>query len=134
VASFVVTAETMRTARGLIALRREDGEVVCERCVVADRVLSRMKGLLGRSKLPAGSGLLIRRAPSIHTFFMRFPIDAVFLSRDGEVLKVAERVKPWRVRAARGARDVLELCAGEAASRGIAVGDRLEATEIASRT
>lgn len=123
----------MRSARGVVALRRENGEIVCERCVVADRMLSRMKGLLGKSKLPAGDGLLIRRAASIHTFFMRFAIDAVFLSSDGEVLKVAEHVKPWRVQAARRARDVLELGAGEAARRRIVVGDRLEAMELARR-
>ena len=123
----------MRSARGVVALRRENGEIVCERCVVADRMLSRMKGLLGKSKLPTGDGLLIRRASSIHTFFMRFAIDAVFLSSDGEVLKVAEHVKPWRVQAARRARDVLELGAGEAARRRIVVGDRLEAMELARR-
>jgi hypothetical protein len=91
-----------------------------------------MKGLLGRSSLPPGEGLLIRPAPSIHTFFMRFPIDAVFISREGEVLKVASRVKPWRTRSCRRAYAVLELSAGEAERRHIAVGDRIEAAECRS--
>jgi hypothetical protein len=88
-----------------------------------------MKGLLGRRSLRAGEGLLIRPAPSIHTFFMRFAIDAVFLGRDGDVLKVADNVKPWRARSCRGARAVLELAAGEAKRHGISRGDRLAVAE-----
>ena len=84
-----------------------------------------MRGLLGRSGLESGEGLLLRPASSVHTFFMRFAIDVVFLGRDGEVLKVAKRVPPWRTAAARGAKAVVELAAGEAGRRGIRVGERL---------
>jgi uncharacterized membrane protein (UPF0127 family) len=115
-------------ARGNVSLHAGD-RVVCERCTVADRMLPRMKGLLGRKSLEPGEGMLIRPAPSIHTFFMRFPIDAVFLSKDGEVLKVASNVQPWRIRSCRGAHSVLELAAGEARRRGIAAGQRLEASQ-----
>jgi uncharacterized protein len=108
-----------------VAVVGDDGTAVCERCTVADRMLPRMKGLLGRRQLPAGEGMLIRPAPSIHTFFMRFPIDAVFLARDGEVLKVSSNVKPWRARSCRRAHSVLELAAGEAERRSVARGDRL---------
>lgn len=117
----------LRQARRTVALSRADGRVVCERCTVADKMLPRMKGLLGRKSLPPGEGMLIRPAPSIHTFFMRFPIDAVFLSRSGEVLKLADNVPAWRTRSCRRAHSVLELAAGEAARHGIAVGDRLTA-------
>jgi uncharacterized protein len=103
-----------------------DGEVVCDRCLVADSMFVRMRGLLGRRGLASGEGLLLRPAPSIHTFFMRFPIDVVFLARDGEVVKVVSAVKPWRTAAARGARSALELAAGEAERRGIRVGTRLD--------
>jgi uncharacterized protein len=109
-----------------------DQSTVCERCLVADRMLPRMKGLLGRRKLSSGEGMVIRPAPSIHTFFMRFPIDAVFLARDGEVLKIADDVKPWRIRSARRAHAVLELPAGEARRRSVSAGDRLVFTEAAS--
>jgi uncharacterized protein len=112
-------------ARGIVTLLRADGTVACERCTVAHRMLPRMIGLLGKRGLDPGEGLLIRPAPSVHTFFMRFPIDVVFLSRQGEVLKVAERVRPWRARSCRHSYAVLELAAGEAGRRGIAVGDRL---------
>jgi uncharacterized membrane protein (UPF0127 family) len=102
-----------------------DGGIVCGRCLVADSPFLRMRGLLGRSGLGADEGVLLRPAGSIHTFFMRFAIDAIFLDREGRVVRVAESMPPWRAVAARGARAVLELRAGEAARRGVAVGDVL---------
>jgi uncharacterized membrane protein (UPF0127 family) len=84
-----------------------------------------MLGLLGRTDLPADEGVLLRPASSIHTAFMRFAIDAVFLDRELRVVRVAEHVPPWRVAAARGSRAVLELRAGEAARRGLEPGDLL---------
>jgi uncharacterized protein len=119
------------TARGIVALRNADGFTVCDACVVADRMWTRMKGLLGKRELASGEGMLIRPTSSIHTFFMRFPIDAVFLSRDGEVLKVKANVGAWRARFCRGAHSVLELPAGEAARREIAPGDQLEFRKLA---
>jgi uncharacterized membrane protein (UPF0127 family) len=102
------------------------GSIVCERCLVAERMLARMRGLLGRRSLTEGEGLLLRRTGSIHTCFMRFPIDAVFLGRELEVLAVVANVKPWRVAGRLRARNVLELAAGAASSAGICAGDRLE--------
>jgi uncharacterized protein len=93
---------------------------------IADRPLARMRGLMWRGGLPAGEGLLIRPAPSIHTAFMRFPIDAVFLDRSLQVLAVVECLRPWRTASKRSARAVLELPAGESSRRGLCVGDRLE--------
>jgi uncharacterized membrane protein (UPF0127 family) len=76
--------------------------------------------------LARGEGLLIRRTSSVHTFFMRFVIDVVFLDRSGGVVKLVSHLRPWRVALARGGRDALELRAGEAERRGIYTGDRLE--------
>ena len=112
-------------------LLASDGTVVCERCVVADNFLTRLRGLLGRRELPRDEGLLINPTSSIHTWFMRFPIDVVFLDRDLGVVGVAADVRPWRLRWRRGARQVLELAAGEAAARGIEAGDRLTLAERA---
>jgi len=92
---------------------------------VADSIRTRAKGLLGRSGLGPDEALLLRPASSVHTAFMRFPIDVVFLDRDLNVLEVVEAVPPWRVKARRGARAVLELAADEAARQGIAPGDTL---------
>ena len=98
---------------------------MCERCVLADTALARMKGLLGRKALPSGEGILLRPASSVHTAFMRFPIDAVFLDRELRVLEVAENLRPWRTAARRKAHAVLELPAGESDRRGLSPGDRL---------
>jgi len=108
-----------------VALRREDGSIVCERCVLADTALARMRGLLGRRELPSGEGILLKPASSVHMAFMRFPIDAVFLDRDLRVIKVASDLRPWRAAGTRGAKAVLEIPAGEAGRRGLTVGDRL---------
>ena len=105
-----------------IALANDDGTVVCERCLLAETPLARMRGLLGRSSLPAGEGLLLRPAASIHMAFMRFPIDAVFLDSADRVVKVVAELKPWRMAGCRGARAVLELPAGEASRRGLVPG------------
>jgi uncharacterized membrane protein (UPF0127 family) len=107
-------------------LRRQDGTIVCDRCTVADNPLRRMKGLLGRDGLESGEGLLLRPASSVHTYFMRFAIDVVFLDDALVVVGVSDSVVPWRARSQRGAKAVLELPAGESARRGLAVGDRLE--------
>jgi uncharacterized membrane protein (UPF0127 family) len=107
-------------------LRRSDGTIVCERCFLADRALARMKGLLGRRELPAGEGMLLKPCNSIQMYFMRFAIDAIFLDRDGIVLKIAADLKPWRMAGARRARSVIELAAGEARRRGISVGEVIE--------
>jgi uncharacterized membrane protein (UPF0127 family) len=93
--------------------------------MLAETAFARMRGLLGRSELALGEGLLIRPAPSIHTFFMRFPIDAVFLDAELRVLAVKGDIRPWRAVAQRGARAVLELPAGESRRRGIREGERL---------
>ncbi len=110
-----------------LTLKRENGDVVCDRCVVAASPFSRMKGLLGRSELRPGEGLLLRPASAIHTFFMRFPIDAVFLDRDWRVVGIAGDVAPWRTAGRKGAKAVLELPAGESARRGLRPGDLLVA-------
>ena len=110
-----------------VTLRRENGEVVVDECVVADSPVSRLRGLLGRSGLRSGEGLLLRPASAIHTCFMRFPIDAVFLDDGMRVLRISDEIRPWRAASRRGAHAVLELPAGESARRGLEVGDRLEA-------
>jgi uncharacterized protein len=103
--------------------------VVCPGLSVADTATSRMKGLLGRSSLPAGEGLLLRPAGSVHTAFMQFPIDVVFLDAQMKVLRVEANLRPWRLAAERGAKAVIELPAGTAEGMGLAVGMTLELAE-----
>ena len=97
---------------------------------MAESGLARMRGLLGRVELPAGSGMLIDASPSVHMFFMRFAIDVVFVDRDRKVVRVVEQLRPWRVARARRAAAALELSAGAAASAGVHVGDTLVFEDI----
>ena len=104
------------------------GETVVERCFVADKPWSRMRGLLGRRTLPAGEGILLRPATSVHMFFMAFAIDVVWLDRDLQVLGVTSDLRPWRMAGRRGARCALELAAGECERRDVRPGERLRMT------
>jgi uncharacterized protein len=106
-------------------LMRQDGDPVCERCLLAETPLTRLKGLLGRRGLEQGEGLLLRPAASVHTFFMRFAIDAVWVDRELNVLKVSHDVVLWRTAACKGAKRVVELAAGEARRMGVEAGDKL---------
>lgn len=109
----------------VVAIRRQDGNVLCERCTVAETTLRRMRGLLGHRSLGPNEGLLLRPAPAIQTWFLRFPIDAVLLDRDLGVIAVREHMRPFRTASHHRARSVLELAAGEVERHGIAVGERL---------
>ena len=105
---------------------RLGSEIVTQHLEVADRMLSRMRGLLGRRSLASDQGLWITPCPSIHMMFMRFPIDAVFLDDDLTVVRVHSDVRPWGMaRGGRHAKSVLELPAGKAVSCNISIGDRL---------
>ena len=87
---------------------------------------SRMVGLLAHASLPAGEGLLLAPAWSIHTWFMRIPIDVVFLDADDRVLRVFPALPAWRlVSGTRAARTVLEFGAGTLARTPLAPGDRV---------
>ncbi len=110
------------------------GNTVCERALIADRPVARMRGLLGRRSLAAGEGLLLRPASSVHTGFMRFPIDVLFLDGTLRVMKVTESLPPWRAAGARRGRSVIELAAGESTRRAVSVGDRLGVLEIGDRS
>jgi uncharacterized protein len=114
--------------------RGTDGAVVCEWCEIPESSFGRMRGLLGRSGLEPGTGMLIDAAPSVHMFFMRFPIDVVFLDRDRTVLRIVHGLRPWRVAGARRAVAALELPAGGAAEAGLKEGDVLALEELETPT
>jgi uncharacterized membrane protein (UPF0127 family) len=107
------------------SLQRQDGRVVCEHLLVAARPHQRMRGLLGRASLAEDEGILLRPAGSVHTFFMRFAIDVIFLDSDDVVIGIAPELAPWRTAGRKGAKAVVELAGGECARRGIAPGDKL---------
>jgi uncharacterized membrane protein (UPF0127 family) len=86
---------------------------------------SRRRGLLGRDAMAEGTALIIAPCNSIHTWFMRFPIDVIFARKDGTVVKACEAVPAWRMRAALRAHSTIELPAGALRSCHVAPGDRL---------
>jgi hypothetical protein len=113
--------ETLLTVRNLTRQT-----VLATELEVADTGKKRNKGLLGRDGLRPGGGLWIIPCESVHTFFMRFPIDLVYLDRRHRVRKVRGAVGPWRVSACLSAHSILELPAGIAISSQTQKGDVLE--------
>jgi len=100
--------------------------VVAERAELATGFFTRLRGLLGRKGLDAGCGMVIRPTDSIHTFFMAFSIDVVFLDKSGQVIKLMEDMKPGRVSPlVRHSKTVVELPVGTIARAQIVPGDRL---------
>ena len=103
------------------------------RATVADGFFSRMRGLLGRSALPQGEGLVIVPCKSVHAAFMRFPIDVLFLDRSG-VVRHAMQLMPWRFSpVVPAAHLVLELPYGTIAAAATAPGDVIRMVPEASR-
>jgi uncharacterized membrane protein (UPF0127 family) len=80
---------------------------------------SRRRGLLGLDRMPDGQGLVIAPCYSIHTWFMRFPIDLLFVKKTGEIVKRRDSVPPWRMAIGWSAYAVIELAGGslDAATR-----------------
>ena len=93
---------------------------------VADTSEKRRTGLLKHQGLEPGEGLWIRPCESVHTFFMKFPIDLVYLDRKRTVRKVRHAVRPWRMSACLSAHSIIELPAGVARASGTVAGDQLE--------
>ena len=101
------------------------GQVLVEHLELAVDSATRRKGLLGRDGLAPGAGLVIAPSNAVHTFFMRFPIDIVFVTRAGHVVKVRSSVGPRRMAGVFRGFAVVEMAAGTAARVGMTAGDRL---------
>jgi uncharacterized membrane protein (UPF0127 family) len=109
------------------AINRTRNRVLVEEGMIAQKMWERMRGLLGHAPLKPSEGLLLAGEKAIHSFGMRFEIDALFLDRNGRVVFAMETMRPlraspfvWR------ARDVLELPAGKIQETGTAIGDQIE--------
>ncbi|OQA24667.1 MAG: hypothetical protein BWY59_02105 [Verrucomicrobia bacterium ADurb.Bin345] len=108
-------------------LKKADGCVLLQNLQVAESFSEKLKGLLGRAGLGRDEGLVLPDCSSIHTFFMRFALDIVFVSKDWRVTEVVHGVSPGnavRAKAPEG-RHTLELGEGRAHELAIAVGDQL---------
>jgi len=112
-----------------MVLKLSNGVILAGEVTVAKSCASRLRGLLGKKGMSAGEALVIKPCCQIHTFFMGFDIDVVFLDRQGRVLQVLENMPPWRIsRLVREARLVVELPGGSLKAR-VSPGDILKLTD-----
>lgn len=108
------------------AVLEKNGICLVESVEVAASLWPRMKGLLGRRHLDRGCALLLSPCGSVHTFFMRFSLDLIFLDVDRRVVKVVRNVAPFRmVSGGMRARETLEVSSGWLSESAISLGDRI---------
>ena len=113
------------TAPRMALVNQRTDEALADRIELAVTRNDRRKGLLGRNVFETSSALIIAPCFSIHTMFMRFDIDAVFVDDDGRAVKVVQGLGPWRIAVQPFAHAVVELPAGSLRERPVDVGDRL---------
>ncbi len=107
------------------------GNIVATHIEEASSPWRAFRGLMLRKRLPDGHGMLFRPARGVHTQFMRFPIDLIFLDKDNRVVKIRASMSPWRFDFTSAAA-VIEMNGGAAARAGIAVGDELRLQPVAT--
>ncbi|WXL25589.1 DUF192 domain-containing protein [Ectopseudomonas mendocina] len=107
-------------------LYRPDGTYVPLELTLADSLLSRLKGLLGRAGLNPAEGIWISPCNSVHCFFMRFAIDVVYLDSNHQIVAIRPNLAPWRISLCWKAKSVIELAAGECQRLGITPGDKIK--------
>jgi uncharacterized membrane protein (UPF0127 family) len=113
--------------RALVVTDATRNTILADQCNTADTFFARFRGLQLKRDLPKGCGLLITPCNSVHMFFMRFPIDVIFIDGNHIILYVQECIKPWRIsKVVKGSKSVLELPAGTASYAAAKPGDRLE--------
>jgi uncharacterized membrane protein (UPF0127 family) len=119
--------------KNVIAWNETRRKPLAENLRIARSLWARTKGLLGTRELPLGEGLLIDPCGSIHSFWMQYPFDALFLDRKGEVVHSISRMKPYRVsRVVFSAHSVLELPAGTIEATGTRPGDLVHVEPVLS--
>lgn len=106
------------------------GNLLAKEAKIADSFLKRIKGLLGRKEFLEGEALIFYKTNSIHTFFMRFPIDVLFFDNEGKVIKAVSNLKPFRFCGVFSfSSNVAELPAGTILKTSTAVGDFIQIRE-----
>lgn len=105
-------------------LRDASGQSLVSCVYRATNSRERMRGLIGRP-LSANQGFWLEPCNSVHTWFMSYPIDVLFLDKHGVILKLVHELRPWKISAKLKARATLELFTGSAATLGLAEGQKL---------
>lgn len=114
------------TLRRFSVRNADRGTTVATQASLASSFVARFLGLMMRKGIPEGGGILLTSSSSIHSFFMRFRFDALYIGSDNRVVKVVPAMAPWRISfGGKGAKHTLELAAGAAAASGTQAGDRL---------
>lgn len=113
------------SAQGYTLRNMRNGMVVAYTLLPAFDSKSRNRGLLRHDHLPEGTALILAPTSAIHTFFMKFSIDVLFVAKDGRVLKVRQNLAPWRLSGAWGGYAVIELRSGDASIGNVDRGDVL---------
>ena len=104
----------------------DTGEILAERAIVGRSFIQRAVGLLNRSSLLPGEGLILPKCSQVHMFGMRFPIDVIFCSHDHRIVGVEAALKPWRLsRSVKTASYVIELSSGTASAKNAMIGQQL---------
>jgi len=111
----------------MIVKNRTRNVVLSEQAELADTFFSRMRGLLGRRTFSAGEAMVITRCNSIHMFFMKFPIDAIFLDQDSRVVGDVKNIQPFKISPVFWTSErVVELPAGTLDRTATSLGDIIE--------
>jgi uncharacterized membrane protein (UPF0127 family) len=107
-------------------MNQTQNKILLDKMEVANTLVSRMKGLIGKEKIESGYGLWIKKCNSIHTFLMSFPIDVIFVDKNLKVKKCIEQIEPnkivWPIF---GASSVIELKSGFLSEHKTQIGDQL---------
>jgi len=107
-----------------------DGILISKKALLADTFLSRLIGLTFRKTMPEDEALIFYKAPAIHTFFMRFSFDLVFLDRENKIMRICESIKPNRQVFCLGSTTTIEFPPGTVSRKSLKVGDVLELTPL----
>ena len=107
-----------------LALMREGAAVpLASRVEIAVSRRDRRRGLLGRLRLDANAALVLVPCAAVHTACMKFPIDVIFMNKEGRAVHIVSRLQPWRVAMSAAAYGVIELAAGSVEKHDVRVGD-----------
>jgi uncharacterized membrane protein (UPF0127 family) len=109
----------------VVLVNERTRKMLASRVEMAETRAERRRGLLGRTSLPEGGALMLIPCFSVHTAFMRFRIDVVFLNGDGCVVRTASRLAPWRIAMDWRARAVIELPPGRLDRCPVEIGDHV---------
>lgn len=108
----------------------QNGAVIVKKALLADTFLLRLIGLTFRKSMPEDEALIFYKAPAIHTFFMFFAFDLVFLDKQNKIIRICEAIRPNRQVFCRGAAVTIEFAAGTVAKKSLKIGDVLELTPL----